>query len=134
MHTRLSPLTVAETEGLYTRKEVRKALEAGELLKALGYPSERDALEVLRDGNIRNIQHSADDVCRFYTIYGPQVVAKSGKTTKAHAKTKIMKDEGSELQLTLQDLVMDIMHVVSEKFLVSICAPLGLLLVCHLRG
>jgi hypothetical protein len=35
----------------------------------LGYPSERDALEILHAGNIRNIPHSPDDVRRFYTIW-----------------------------------------------------------------
>jgi hypothetical protein len=32
-------MTVKDKEDLYTRKEVRRALEAGEFLKALGYPS-----------------------------------------------------------------------------------------------
>jgi hypothetical protein len=44
-----------------------------------------------------------------------------------------MRDEGSKLQVTYQDLVMDAMHVAGEKFLISICAPLGLLLVCHIQ-
>jgi hypothetical protein len=43
----LNLLTVQDKESLYTRREVRKALEAGEFLKALGYPSERDALKIL---------------------------------------------------------------------------------------
>jgi hypothetical protein len=119
---------------MYTRKEVIRALQAGEFLKALGYPSERDALEVLRAGNIRNIPYSADDVRRFYTIYGTQVEVIRGKTTKKHADPRIMKDEGAKLQLTNQDLVMDVMHVAGEKFLVSLCTPLGLLLVCHLQS
>jgi hypothetical protein len=110
-------MTVAEAEGLYTRKEVVRALQAGEFLKALGYPSERVALEILRAGNIRNIPYSAEDVRRFYTIYGTQVEAIRGKTTKKHAKTRVMKNEGARLQLTNQDLVMDVMHVAGESSL-----------------
>jgi hypothetical protein len=65
LYTGLSLLTVAETEG----KEVHKALEVGEFLKALGYPSERDALEVLRDDDIRNIPQSTDALRTTSTSY-----------------------------------------------------------------
>jgi hypothetical protein len=41
-------MTASDKENLHTRKEVLRALEAGEFLKALGYPSERDALEILQ--------------------------------------------------------------------------------------
>jgi hypothetical protein len=129
----LSLMTVKEKESLYTKKQVRKAIAAGEFLKALGYPSEKDALELLRTGNVRNIPHSADDISRFYTVYGPQVEALRGKTTRSHAKTRVMSDEGSKMQLTYQDMVMDVMHVAGQKFLISICTPLGLLLVCHVE-
>jgi hypothetical protein len=67
-------------------------------------------------------------------IYGPQVAAIRGKTTKVHAKTKIARDEGAKMQLTKQELVMDVMHMAGERFFVSICAPLRLLLVCHLQS
>jgi hypothetical protein len=133
LYSGLSLMTVKEKESLHKSKQVRRALEAGEFLKALGYPSEKDALELLCTSSVRNILHSPDDVRRFYTIYGPQIEALRGKTTRAHAKTKIMRDEGSKLQVTYQDLVMDAMHVAGEKFLISICALLGLLLVCHIQ-
>jgi hypothetical protein len=70
LYTGLSLMTVSEKENLYTRQEVRRALEAGEFLKALGYPSERDALEVLHAGNVRNIPHSPDDIRRFIPYTG----------------------------------------------------------------
>jgi hypothetical protein len=37
------------------------------------------------------------------------------------------------MQVTYQDLTMDVMHLAGEKFLISICSPLGLLLVGHLK-
>jgi hypothetical protein len=67
-------------------------------------------------------------------VYGPQVEALRGKTTRSHAKTRVMSDEGSKMQLTYQDMVMDVMHVAGQKFLISICTPLGLLLVCHVES
>jgi hypothetical protein len=73
-------------------------------------------------------------VRRFYIIYGLQVEAIRGITAKAHGKARIMRDEGSKMQITYQDLLMYVMHVAGEIFLISICAPLGLLLVCHLQS
>jgi hypothetical protein len=46
----LSLMTVKKKESLYTSKQVCKALAAGEFLKALGYPSEKDALELCVQG------------------------------------------------------------------------------------
>jgi hypothetical protein len=82
---------------------------------------------------VRNIPHSPDAVRHFYMIYGPQDEAIRGKTTKSHVNTRIIKDEGAKMQITNQDLTMDVMHMVGEKFLISICLPLGLLLMCHLQ-
>jgi hypothetical protein len=134
LYSGLNLLTVQDKESMYTHREVRKALEAGEFLKALGYPSEQDALEILRSVNVSNIPHSPDDVRRFYAIYGPQVAAVRGKTTKSHPKIRMVGDEGAKLQITNQDLVAVVMHVARERFLISISAPLGLLLVCHLQS
>jgi hypothetical protein len=38
------------------------------------------------------------------------------------------------MQITYQDLTTEVMHVAGEKFLISICSPLGLLLMCHLKS
>jgi hypothetical protein len=56
--------TVEERESLYSRKQVRRALEAGEYLRALGYPSLQDAINTVKDGNVRNIPYGVEDVRR----------------------------------------------------------------------
>jgi len=83
---------------------------------------------------VSNIPHSPDDVRRFHAIYCPQVAAVRGKTTKSNPKIRMVGDKGAKLQITNQDLVADVMHVAGERFLISISAPLGLLLVCHLQS
>jgi len=125
----LSLLTVQEKEELYTRREVRKALEAGEFLRSLGYPTHREALGIVRDGNIKNIPFTADDVNRFFDIYGPQVAGVRGKTTKKKAKIMSERDRGAKLQITHQEMSADIMHVGTYKSLVSVSKPLGLTLI-----
>jgi hypothetical protein len=129
MQTELCLLTVKEKEALYTKREVRKALEAGEFLKSMGYPTEREAMGLVRDGNIKNIPYTTDDIRRFFDIYGPQVAGVRGKTTKRKPKTMVESDKGAKLQITHQELTADVMHVGPYKSLVSVSKPLGLTLI-----
>ncbi len=119
-------LTAEQKEELYTKREVRKALEAGELLKALGYPTLKEALNIVRDGNVRNVPHTAEDVRRFFGIYGPQVPGLRGRTTKSRLKNVAEEDREVKMQVTDQELTTDVMHVGPQKLLVSMSKPLGL--------
>jgi hypothetical protein len=113
---------------------VQKALEAGECPRALGYPSLQDAINLVRDGNVRNVPYSVEDVRRFFDIYGAQIPALRGKTTKRHARPTTMEDPGAKMQLTKQVMVADVMHICGVKFLVSVSSPLEILLVKHLSS
>jgi hypothetical protein len=84
MYKGLSLMTTEDRERMYMRNQVQKALEAGEFLRVLGYPTEKEAINFVRDGNVINIPHSMDDVKRFFDIYGPQVPAIRGKTVRMH--------------------------------------------------
>jgi hypothetical protein len=132
MHTELSLMTVAERESLYARKEVCKALEAGEFLKVLGYPTKHEAISMVRDGNVMNLPYTVNDVRRFFDSYGAQVLGIRVKTTKRHAKMATMSDTLSKQQITNQELVMDVMHIASEKFLISASSPVEFKVVCHI--
>lgn len=57
LFTNLSLLTVSERESTYMHKQVRMALEAGKFLKALGYPTEREALGIVSHGNVLNVPY-----------------------------------------------------------------------------
>jgi hypothetical protein len=132
--TDLCLVTVVERESLYSRKQVRRALEAGEYLRALGYPSLQDAVNIVRDGNVRNVPYSIEDLRRFFDIYGARIPALRGKTTRRHVKGTMMEDTEAKLQLTKQVMVADVMHVTGEKFLVSVSSPLEILLVKHVAS
>jgi len=113
---------------------VCKALEAGECLRALGYPSLQEAVNLVRDGNIRNVPYGVEDIRRFFDIYGGQIPALRGKTTKRHKTPTTMEDRAAKIQLTNQVMVADVMHVCGIKFLVSVSSPLEVLLVKHLQS
>jgi len=133
LHIGLSLMTAADRERMYTRKEVRRSLEAGEFLRSLGYPTEREALNFVRDGNVTNIPFTVDEVKRFYDIYGPQVEGIRGRTTNRHAVRTVSEDSGVKMERTVQEVVADVMHVASEKFLISVSSPLELLMTCHVK-
>ena len=61
--------TIKEREHMYTRQEKRRASVAAEFIRANGYPTESEAISMLRDGNIEGIPHTVSDVKAFYDIY-----------------------------------------------------------------
>ena len=80
-----------------------KALEAGEFLKSLSYLTQKEALGIVRDGNVKNIPYTANDVNRFFDIYGPQVAGVRGRTMKRIPSNTAELDQGAKMQLTLQE-------------------------------
>jgi hypothetical protein len=72
-------MTVEEREGMFMHKEVRRALEAGEFLKSMGYSTEQEVINIVQSRNILNILHSVEDVKRFFDTYGAQVAGLRGK-------------------------------------------------------
>jgi hypothetical protein len=47
--------TTRDREHLYTKKELKGANQAKEFLKNAGFPSENEAIHLIRDGNIQNV-------------------------------------------------------------------------------
>jgi hypothetical protein len=133
LHSGLSLMTAADREQMYTRKEVCRSLEAGKFLRALGYPTEKEALNFVCDRNVTNVPFTVDEVNCFYDIYGPQVAGIRGRTTHKHTVSTVTEDSGSKMERTVQEVVADVMHVASEKFPVSVSSPLELLMTCHVK-
>ena len=126
-------MTTAEREHMYTRKEVAKALEAKEFLKNAGYPSEKEAVHLARDGNIKDMPHGAADIKRYFDIYEPQVEAIRGKTVNQQAISAEQVDDAAREQRTKQDIVSDVMWVADEKFLISLSSPLELTIISQVE-
>jgi len=134
VHTDLCLSTVEERESLYSRKQVCKALEAGEYLRAMGYPSLNDAVNIVRDGNVRNTPYGVEVVRRFFDIYGAQIPELRGKTTRRYPNVATMEDFAAKHQITHQTMVADVMLVCGEKFLVSVSSLLEVLIVKQLQS
>ena len=61
-------MTVDEHEHLYTKKEVKRALEAKEFIVNAGSPTFNEAVHVAQDSNIIGLPQTAADITRYYDI------------------------------------------------------------------
>lgn len=78
--------TAANNERLFTGKEVRRAQEAKKFIANSGYPSEKEAVRLVSDGNITGVKLTASDIHRAYRIYGNPPASVRGKTTKSQVE------------------------------------------------
>jgi hypothetical protein len=86
--------TVRENESVYTKDEVRRAQQAYELVHAAGYPSPKEVLHLVQDGNIRGMPSlSRADVERAYRIYGTHPEYVRGQLT-SHKVGRVQVDLG----------------------------------------
>jgi len=133
--SKIALATLNEKAQLYNAKELRRALEVKEFIANAGYPSMREALNLVTDGNVVGIKHSAADVRRYFEITGPQVESVQGTTTRQHVSARNDFDRGIKEQRTMQTLVSDVMFINSKnRFLISVCSPLELVVISWLRN
>ena len=122
-------ITTKQNESLHTKQEVEGAKKAAEFIKAAGYPSQKAAIDMVRDGNINNMPFGVSDIKSYFDIYGTPVEAVRGKTTALkQVNRRDTFDDGIKEQRTLQVMVADIMHAGGYKFVVSFSKPLMLTL------
>jgi hypothetical protein len=102
--------TVASNEALYTKREVEEAKQASQLIKELGYPSLRDAIELVSRGAIANCSVTPQAIVR---IYGPDPASLMGKTKLI--KPTVVKIENVPRPIFVsQVLHVDVMFVESD--------------------
>ena len=74
--------TVADQKKLFTARDVSKADDARRLYRLLGRPSEAEFLKLLATHSLLNCTVTVADAKRATLIYGPDVAAIKGKTTR----------------------------------------------------
>ncbi len=114
------------TTTVYMKAEERRAKRAYELLRTSGDPSMAEAVHLVEDGNISSMPAlTCEDIRRAYEIYGSPPEFVHGKMTKKKVSWAIV-DEDLMLDEKKQVLYSDVMHIDSNKFLITICEPLQL--------
>ena len=80
------PLTLSMVaEEFLTSQEKRSPLKSKEFVRMAGYPSEGEALHMVRDGNVSNVPVEAEDI-NYAFVLGKHVASIKGKMTNAKAK------------------------------------------------
>ena len=125
----LSFMTKEERESMFTKKQVRAAQMAGEFIRNAGFPSETEAIKMVRDGNLKDLPVEVNDVKSYFEIYGSPIESVKGKTTaRKDVNRRDNFDSGLKEQITIQEMTADIMYAGGKKFVISISNPLGLII------
>lgn len=118
--------TVEENELHYSKRELTAAKEVKRTIETLGFPSKQTLLSAIAKGTILNIPFSAQDVERAYAIYGPDLGALKGKTTRAaptqHFHTRV------PTSVKHGTLSVDIMAIKGDLYLIAVLNEIDLTL------
>ncbi len=121
------------TTGVYMKAEELRAKRAYELLCMSGYPSMAEVIHLVEDGNITNMPMlTQEDVQRAYEIYRSPPEFARGKMTKKKISRAIV-DKSLMLDEKKQVIYSDVMHIDSNKFLITVCKLLQLEMQCRIE-
>jgi hypothetical protein len=89
--------TVATQKKMFTPREIASADEARALYRKIGRPSEPEFEMILRSNLIRNCPVTPEDAKRALLIYGPDIAAIKGKTTRSAPSERVPTFEAVQL-------------------------------------
>ena len=85
--------TVADNKKGFSRRQLKDAKTASDLLAKVGHPSVKDLKNMIQSGLLKNCPVTLADVDNAITIYGPDIASLKGKTTRttpARVRTNII--------------------------------------------
>lgn len=124
-------VTVDELKSQYSVDEVRRAKEAREFMRKLGYPSVRDMVKLIVKGGIINCPVTVDDIVRAEKLFGPDVASLKGKTTKRKVSGS-QRIEVPRSSTKEQKFYSDIFFWREQGFLLTLAKPLDLMFISPL--
>mmetsp|Transcript_3573 Transcript_3573/g.6937 ORF Transcript_3573/g.6937 Transcript_3573/m.6937 type:complete len:275 (+) Transcript_3573:1941-2765(+) len=131
-HTELINTVRENMEG-YSRTQVQRAKLARETAKMLGFPSDDDYKWLVRTGIIKNCPITVEDISIATDIFGPDVHAIKGKTTRRQPpRVRVDRLEvPAEIYRRCQNIILvtDFMFVAGLPFLVTLSTELNLVTV-----
>lgn len=120
-------VTVQDNKIGFTQREIAKADEAVKLVTTLGFPSLKNVLHALHQGQIHNTGVTSKDVRRAWLIYGPPTASLMGKTKRSTPKSVESPDKVS-VPATMSEVALcgDIFFVNGLSFFIAISIRLCL--------
>ena len=122
--------TVTANEARLTAKELRKVREARAFIKAAGYPTLKEAVRLVQDGNLVECRVTASDIRLAFevdTVNGVYPAMAKGKTVNGRPP-RLPTDDSIKMDEPKQQLYTDVMHVMGKKFLITVAEPLHITL------
>jgi len=126
-------LTVADLKLQFTSAEIKRADDAMRLVRALGHMTEAEAAALVSSNNLINCKITAADIHRAFKIYGGDVSAIKGKTTRLVPNNSV-EAIGPIDQAKKLSMHSDVMHFCGSPFLISVVSPLELTLATPLTN
>jgi hypothetical protein len=123
--------TVANNKKMFTKREIENADAARALYRKIGRPSEADFFTLLSKNMIRNCPVTIDDAKRARIIYGPDLAAIKGKTTRSAAAAHVRTFEAVPIPSHITEhhrnltLCIDFFFVQGITFLHSVSRKIG---------
>jgi hypothetical protein len=117
-------VTVEENKSLYTKRQVEQAEAARKLYQIIGFPSLRDYKHPVQTNRIKNFPVTLEDIKICEKIFGPDIYAMKGKTTRKTTKQVI--NDYVEVPKELVEahkhvvLCMDIMYIDGVPLLTTV--------------
>lgn len=124
--------TVDGNMSKYTKHEIHAAQEAKSAFIKFGRPSMKDFEDMVANGKILNCPFTVQDIHRAVDIYGPDLGALKGRTTRKppeHVKLESYTDRET-VEITLTG---DIFYIFGIPFLLTKSRNLDLIVVQHLE-
>ena len=118
--------TVADNESRFTAQEVKRARQAQELIENAGFSSEKEAVDLVSNGNLTGVPVTARDVRRAYEIYGKPVAGVRGRRTAHKARTQGVENGLKSERGEAQVMYGDVAYFRRKPFLMCLTKPLGL--------
>ena len=118
--------TVTANEAKLTTRDLKRARAARDFVKAAGYPTLKEAVRLVQDGNLLECRVTARDIRLAFevdTVDGVYPSMAKGKTANGHPP-RLPTDDSIKMDEVKQQLYTDVMHVMGAKFLISVAEPL----------
>jgi predicted phage tail protein len=126
-----SVTTVADNQRRYTKREVKRATAAVELMVRLGHASFETTIEMLNRGGLLNCPITAHDVRVAQAMFGRSLASIKGKTRR-YAAAEVKQVLAPRVTQQQQVLHVDLFFVKHLVFMLGVLTPLGLRMCYHL--
>ena len=118
--------TISQNESTLSKRELRGVQAARSIIRTAGYPTLKEAIHLVEDGNIIGLNVTAMDIRKAYevdTVGGVTPAMAKGKGVNRRAP-RLNTDDELKMGVVKQQLYADVMHCDDRKFLISVAEPL----------